>query len=177
MGISSCYTMKTVLVMSAMIALCLAASMMPGELSDRNAQNQPQELGDNEQYGMGGKGMGGKGMGGPMSMMMGGKGNGNVGDSLGDASMQQASNRVDQLNQNEANMMDKVLQSMSPEDRRKAMHDELFQMERSHLQQEINDQKTEGMSNAQREQFMEQRLANNLGWDDSAASNDEPDMQ
>ena len=33
-----------------------------------------------------------------------------------------------------ANMMDKVLQSMSPEDRRKAMHDELFQMERSHIQ-------------------------------------------
>merc|ERR1719398_376850 len=158
--------------LSAMIALCLAAPMMPGQLTDRNSQYQPQELGDNQEDGMGGKGemgmMGGKGG------MMGGKGKMGEGMGMSAGAMQEASNRVDSINNGAANMFDKILAGMSPEDRKHAENDELFNMARGEMQMEINEKKTEGMSPRQKKQLMEQRLADNLGWDDNAVSDGMP---
>merc|ERR1719486_1143128 len=83
---------------------------MPGQLTDRNSQYQPQELGDNQEDGMGGKGKMGVGMG------------------MSAGAMQEASNRVDSINNGAANMFDKILAGMSPEDRKHAENDELFNM-------------------------------------------------
>eukprot|EP00656_Telonema_subtile_P033166 TRINITY_DN3660_c0_g1_i1.p1 TRINITY_DN3660_c0_g1~~TRINITY_DN3660_c0_g1_i1.p1 ORF type:complete len:236 (-),score=76.36 TRINITY_DN3660_c0_g1_i1:151-858(-) len=85
------------------------------------------------------------------------------------AAMQSALERIKKIN-GKGNIKSAIMKQMSGEDRRHAAHDELFGMMTGHYQETLDDSKMQGLSPKEQQQVSEMSLANNLGWDDKAAS-------
>jgi len=81
-----------------------------------------------------------------------------------------ASDNIDKMNQGSDEAFDKMVAKMSPQDRARAKNDELFNMMKGQMQGQVNQQKTEGLTPVQKKRLFEQRLAKNMGFDDSAVS-------
>merc|ERR1711935_445808 len=77
---------------------------------------------------------------------------------------------IDQVKQGADEAFDKMFAKMSPQDRARAKNDELFNMMKGQMQGQVNQQKTEGLTPQQKKRLFEQRLAKNMGFDDSAVS-------
>merc|ERR1712086_752088 len=75
-----------------------------------------------------------------------------------------------EIDQGSDEAFDKMFAKMSPQDRARAKNDELFNMMKGQMQGQVNQQKTEGLTPQQKKRLFEQRLAKNMGFDDSAVS-------
>lgn len=92
-------------------------------------------------------------------------GKGKLGESA-QSKIAAASDKIDEMNAGSAHAFDKMLTKMSPEDRKRAQNDELFNMVRGQMEGQVDEMKTAGLNRAQKQELFDQRLARNMGFEE-----------